>query len=106
MSYKNWDAKPDANQKQIVSDLRKFGAVVLDTRRLKNAFDILVGYNELIYIMEIKNPEYLKDNYTREDLEKKLSDGERKCMKEWQSVGVTYHIVATSEEAIQILKGK
>lgn len=99
-------AKVDKNQPEIVKALRRVGAVVLLTHQIKNAFDILVGYRGGLFIMEIKNPEYLPKKYDRERLEKELSEGEHKCMEAFKKVGVPYHIVATTEEAINIIMGK
>jgi hypothetical protein len=98
------NAKVDANQKHIVDALRAAGAYVLHTHQLKNAFDILVGFRGKTYVMEIKNPEKLKKAYSYEDLEKSLTDGERKCKDEFAAVGVTYHIVASVEEALFIIQ--
>jgi len=48
-------AKVDSNQPEIVKALRKIGASVLITSQLKNAFDILVGYRDQLFIIEIKD---------------------------------------------------
>ena len=99
-------AKKDANHGAIVQALESVGAYVKDTSQLKHAFDILVAYRCKLYVMEIKNPEYLPKQYDRERLEKALEDGECKCMVGFQSVGVTYHIVATIDEALEIIGAK
>ena len=99
-------AKVDKNQPEIVKALRRCGAVVLLTHQIKNAFDILVGYRGGLFILEIKNPEYLPKVYNRERLEKELSEGESECMNKFKKVGVPYHIVATIEEAIDVINKK
>ena len=100
-------AKKDSNHLAIVQALEKHGAVVIDMSQLKGAFDILVCYNGLSHIVEIKNPKYLPKQYDRARLEEELKKGagiEFKCMLLVQSVGVKYHIVASIEEAINIIK--
>ena len=99
-------AKVDKNQPEIVKALKAHGAQVLLTHQIKNAFDILVGFRGELFIMEIKNPEYLPKVYDRERLENQLSEGEHKCMEMFKKVGVPYHIVATKEEAFDIILKK
>lgn len=97
-SYSGARAKKDTNQKMIEKDLTGIGASILDTSRLKNCFDLLVGYRGKTYIMEIKNPEYIAKSRTAISY---LSDGEKKFMDNWR--GSTYHIVTTSDEALRII---
>lgn len=101
-----YNAKIDKNQPEIVKALKSYGAQVLLTHQIKNAFDILVGFRGELFIMEIKNPEYLPKVYDRERLEKQLSEGEHKCMEMFKKVGVPYYIVATKEEAFDIIYKK
>lgn len=96
-------SKVDKNQPEIVAGLRKVGAWVLPIHSIKNAFDILVGYRGNLFCMEIKNPEYLPKKYDRERLESALETGEYKCLNEMKKANINYHIVATIEEAIQII---
>ena len=49
------NAKVDLNQPELVKQIRSLGGYVLHCHQLKNAFDILVGYNGNLYIIEIKN---------------------------------------------------
>ena len=100
------NAKVDKNQPEIVKALKAHGAQVLLTHQIKNAFDILVGFRGELFIMEIKNPEYLPKIYDRERSEKQLSEGEHKCMEMFKKVGVPYHIVATKKEAFDIILKK
>lgn len=83
----------DSNQAQIVADLRKFGAVVKHVHIVKNLFDIIVFYNGKTYCMEIKK-----------DVKSKLTAGELQCKQDIESVNVKYHIVYSSNQAINILK--
>ena len=89
-------AKVDRNQNEIVKALRQIGCCVLITSQLKNAFDILVGYRGKLFIMEIKDGELPPSA-------RKLSEGEQKCMKCFDKVGVKYHTVISVDQAIQIV---
>ena len=101
-----YNSKVDKNQPLIVKQLRRVGCTVLLCHSLKNAFDILVGYKGVLYMMEIKNPEALPKVYDRDRLEKELSDGERKCMNDFKKSDVPYHIVATIDEALKVINFK
>lgn len=90
-------ARVDRNQKEIVTGLRKYGATVLITSQLKNCFDILVGFNGVNYIMEIKDGD--KSNSL-----KKLTKGELKFKDEWK--GGKYYVVESLQEAIYIISIK
>lgn len=98
-----YDAKIDENQRRIVRALRMIGAYVLLTHRLKNAFDFLCFFNGQTFVFEVKNPERLPKHYDRERLIKELSDGEKECMGEMERRGVKYHIIATVDEALEVL---
>jgi hypothetical protein len=103
MGHKYNRNSTDKNHKPIVKALRDAGAVIVDTTSVKDAFDLMVFYDCRAYVMEIKNPDYLTKVYDREQLESKLSDGERKCMEDLQAVGVAYHIVASIAEALKVI---
>jgi len=90
------NARVDANQSEIVKALRKHGAHVLITSQLKNAFDILVGYKGKLYIVEIKDGSKVKSN-------RKLTQGEQKCADGFESVGVTYHVIESVEQALEMI---
>ena len=82
--------KIDINQPQIVKDLRAAGASVQILSQIgKGCPDILVGYNEVNYLMEIK---YLKGT---------LTDDQRVFHSQWNG---KVHVVRTSQEAIRIIK--
>lgn len=87
-------ARVDSNQKEIVEGLRKIGASVLPTHQLKNAFDILVGFKGVNYIMEIKDG-------NKPPSQRKLTPGEQKFKDSWK--GGTYHVVESLEQAINII---
>lgn len=89
-------AKIDSNQNEIVKALRKLGAFVLITSQLKNAFDILVAYNSKLYVVEIKDG-------NKPPSARKLTEGELKCKKGFESVGVTYHVINSIDEAIELI---
>ena len=82
----------DANQKDIVFLLRQYGAVVIPTHTLKNAFDIIVCFKGKTFLVEIK------------DGNKPLTEGEKKCKELIEGVGVTYHVVRNIDDALQLLE--
>jgi hypothetical protein len=90
-------AKVDSNQSEIVAALRKVGAAVVITSQLKNAFDLLVMYRSRIYIVEVKDGSLTPSA-------RKLTDGEMKCKKLVESVGVKYHIITSVDEALKMVK--
>ena len=87
-------ARVDANQPQIVEGLRRVGASVLITSQLKGCFDILVGYNGVNYIMEIKDG-------NKPPSQRKLTPDEEKFKNSWK--GGKYHVVESLEDAINII---
>ncbi len=89
------NAKVDINQPLLVKQIRALGGVVLHTHQLKNAFDILVGYNKKLYIVEIKN-----------DSKGKLTEGELKCKEMFNSVGVDYNTIWNIEQCKNLIKWK
>lgn len=97
-------AKKDKNHNEIKKAMEAIGAYVHDTHQLKEAFDCVVAFRGKVFIMEIKNPEYLPKTYGKERLIKSLEDGEKKCMGRFERVGVVYHIVTTVEQALEIIK--
>ena len=86
-------AKVDLNQPLIVKQIRALGGYVLHVHQLKNAFDILVGYEGKLYVIEVKN-----------DSKGKLTDGELKCKEGFNSVGVDYHIIWDIEQFKELIK--
>jgi len=86
-------AKVDLNQPLIVKQIRALGGYVLHVHQLKNAFDILVGYEGKLFIIELKN-----------DSKGKLSKGEQKCKEGFNSVGVDYHVIWNIEQFKKLIK--
>jgi Holliday junction resolvase len=87
------NAKVDSNQKEIVTALRRSGAVVKHVHQLKKLFDILVYYNGQTYSVEIK-----------QDKKKKLTPGELECKELIESVGVKYWVIHSIDEALEMIK--
>lgn len=89
-------AKTDENQKTIVTALRKAGASVQSLAAVgKGCPDLLVGYNGINYLMEVK------DGNKVPSARKLTIDQEH-----WHSVWTgAVHIVKTEDEALKILKG-
>lgn len=89
-------AKVDANQSEIVSALRRVDANVLIVSQLKNAFDILVGFRDELFIMEIKDG-------TKPPSQRYLTDGEMQCKNNFERVGVPYYVVNSINEALKVI---
>ena len=90
------NARVDDNQKQIVKAFRKLGASVLITSQLKNCFDILVGYNGINYICEIKDG-------MKPPSQRKLTEGEEAFRRDWK--GGKYHIIESVNDVINLING-
>jgi len=88
----------DRNQPEIVKALRKVGATVLITSQLKNAFDILVGYQGKTFIVEIKDG-------LKPPSQRKLKEGEQRCKDNFESVGVKYWIIESIDDALNMING-
>lgn len=88
-------AKTDENQKTIVTALRKAGASVQSLAAVgKGCPDLLVGYNGINYLMEVKDGNKVPSA-------RKLSIDQ----EHWHSVWTgAVHIVKTEDEALKILK--
>jgi Holliday junction resolvase len=71
-------ARVDANQKEIVQELRKRGISVLHTHQLgKGAPDIIVGYMNSNYLIELKdgNKSKSQQRLTKDELDFSLKWG-------------------------------
>ena len=86
------NAKVDINQKEIVTALRRSGAVVKHVHQLKKLFDILVFFNGKVYCVEIK-----------QDKKKALTPGELECKELIEGVGVKYWIITSIHEALKMI---
>ena len=93
------NARVDRNQSEIVKQLRSYGATVLITSQLKNAFDILVGYKSKLFIMEIKDP-------LQPPSKRRMTEGEKKCEDSFLKVDVPYYIILSAGEAIKIIESE
>ncbi len=92
-------AKVDGNQKEIVTALKRVGALVLHTHQLKNCFDILVAFRGKLYCMEIKDPE-------QPPSARRLTEGEETFKRRLEATGNTYYIVETIDQAIETITKK
>jgi len=90
-------AKVDSNQKEIVAALRNSGAVVFHLHTVKNLFDLLVAHNGNVYCVEVKDGNL-------QPSKRKLTTGELECKRKLESVGVTYHVVNSVDEALELIK--
>ncbi len=88
MAQKQYANKRDANEAQIIKDLRQFGASVL----IINEWDLVVGYEGVSHLMEVKNP----------DTDWSVTPSQRRIINTW--IGSPLHIITNSEQAINILK--
>ena len=80
----------DANQAEIIADLRRLGAYVWITASLGGeVLDLIVFWHSLVIPVEIKVPGKLDD----------LTDGERQGIRKLREVGIE-PIVATCAEDI------
>ena len=87
-------AKIDSNQNEIVEALRRCGASVLITSQLKNCFDILVGYNGINYIVEIKDG-------NKPPSQRRLTKGEIQFRDNWK--GGKYYVIESIEDALKMI---
>lgn len=94
--YRN-GGNPDNNQKEIVKSLRKLGAKVVIVSEVSNFVDLVIGYKGKLFIAEIKDG-------TKSPSQRKLTAGELKCKKDFEMVGVDYHIITNIEEAIKMIE--
>ena len=86
----------DRNQPEIVKALRRVGAVVKDVHSVPNLFDLLVYFRGKTYNVEIKDGELVPSK-------RKLTSGEERCKKDLESVGVTYWIITSLDEALKMI---
>ena len=91
MSIKRWNARRDANSKEVIDALRAAGASVIDVGQ---PLDLIVGYDGKTVIMEIKNPD---SRYG-----KKGDNANQKSFKEtWRGGAVA--TVNSIESALRVL---
>lgn len=88
-------ARIDANQDQIVSALRAYGATVRIVTQGNGLPDLLVGYKGFTILLEVKDGNKVPSA-------RKLTVAEKKFFDEW--TGGLLAIVNSVDEAIEILK--
>jgi hypothetical protein len=87
--------RTDENQKQIVAELRRYGASVAVLAHLGGGVpDLLVGFRGKNYLFEVKNPKV-------RPADRKLSDDERVFHALWSGQLATVH---STEEIISIIE--
>lgn len=87
-------ARVDANQKEIVQELRKREISVLHTHQLgKGAPDIIVGYMGRNYLIEIKDGSKSKS-------QQKLTKDELEFASKW---GGTYAVCNSLEQILRLI---
>jgi hypothetical protein len=86
--------KVDLNQMEIVATLRKIGATVQSLASVGNGCpDLLVGYQGINYLMEVKDGDKVPSA-------QKLTPDQVKWHIEWRGV---VHIVRSVDDAFQVL---
>ena len=80
----------DANETEIVQDLRKIGCSVF---YLDNPVDLLVGHHGKNFLMEIKDP-------SNPPSRRKLSDSQQEFFLMWRG---QVHKIETFDEALTVL---
>lgn len=84
-------ANTDANQKQIVSDLRRCGYSVISLHAIGNGVpDLLVADSERYWLIEIKSP---KGRPEQSQIE---------FMERWR--GPKIHVCRSTDEALKVLQ--
>ena len=87
-------ARVDANQKEIVSQLRKIGISVLHTHQLgSGAPDLVLGHNGLNYLIELKDSAKSKS-------QQRLTEDEEKFMQSWRG---NYSVCNTLEQILNVI---
>ena len=89
-------AKVDANQLQIVKDLREVPGLTVETGK----DDLLIGYKKRTYWFELKNPNTVgKDGKVRESA---IKPDQKRIRAEWTG---HYAIVSSYNEIIKEIMG-
>lgn len=89
-------AKRDEAEPDIVSALRLAGATV---HHLDDPVDLLVGFQGINYLLEVKNPLGPKGGCSEDG--QKLSESQKKFVAEWEGRDVV--VVRSPEEALQAI---
>jgi hypothetical protein len=89
-------ARVDANQPELVKQIRKLGYEVLHVHQLKNCFDILVGARGKNFAFEIKDP-------NQPPSKRRLTPGEKKFFDRWTG---QVNKVETIDDIIKIIEAQ
>jgi len=89
MSLHRWDAKRDANEKEIVKELESHG---LSVYRLDKPLDLLIGYNKRNYLVEVKMPD------------KVLNKNQVEFVDTWKGQFITIRTVEQAERLAREVK--
>jgi len=93
MTPRHYSRKSDANQQQIMDELRQLGVSVRSIHRLGEGLpDLLCGFQGRNYLLEVKQPGKRDD----------LTEAEAAFSHSWR--GQT-DIITTTEEAWDIIRG-
>lgn len=84
------DNKRDTNETPIIQALKAAGASVKQMDRLAG-FDLLVAYQEQLYVVEVKTKTGM------------LTNAEQLYKRELSWQGITYHVIRSVEEALQMI---
>ena len=85
----------DANQPSIVAELVKVGCTVADTSAAGAGFpDLIVKFRDVLYMIEIKNPEAARRSKSRE-----LTPAQVAFHAKWGCV----HVVETPADALRVV---
>ena len=86
--------RTDANQSQIVRDLRKMGAVVFSTANIGSGFpDLLVGWRGANWLFEVKDS-------NQPPSKQKLTDDEKDFHLAWNG---QVAVITSAEQAMEIM---
>ena len=97
MGWDRRNARTDGNHSAIVKDLEKLqGISVKSVATIKKFLDIVVGYNKVNYLFEIKNPEYPPSA-------RKLTPDEKIFHDNWQGQA---DVILTTQDILTIINYK
>mgnify|MGYP003635522612 FL=1 len=86
----------DLNQPEIVAALRKMGAAVFITTCVKEFCDLVVGYNGVWTLLEVKDG-------SKPPSQRLLTPRELKAVKTANLVGCQIYVVNNIDEAINVI---
>lgn len=106
MGYKRFGNRIDSNQNQIVSALRAAGREVLDLSDVgRGCPDLLVSNEQDMWLMEVKNPEYIpKKPVKGSKLDRIMTEKQKKFYAQWK--GKPILVVSSIDEALEKTRWK